>query len=80
MVHYTPPHAGWVNQVELFFSILQRKVLANGDFVSRDDLIAKLLGFVAEYDRTAKTFQVDLRRRPAQGCLMHTRLTSARRH
>lgn len=57
VVHYTPPHASWVNQVELFFSILQRKVLANGDFVSRDDLIAKLLGFIADYDQNAKPFK-----------------------
>lgn len=53
-VHYTPPHASWVNQVELFFSILQRKVIANGNFASRDDLIAKLLAFIATYDQTAK--------------------------
>lgn len=57
VVHYTPPHASWVNQVELFFSILQRKVLANGDFASRDDLIAKLLGFIADYDQHAKPFR-----------------------
>lgn len=57
VVHYTPPHASWVNQVELFFSILQRKVLTNGDFTSRDDLIAKLLCFITDYDQTAKPFQ-----------------------
>lgn len=57
VVHSTPPHASWVNQVELFFSILQRKVLANGDFTSRDDLIAKLLDFIADYDKTAKPFK-----------------------
>lgn len=57
VVHYTPPHASWVNQVELFFSILQRKVIANGNFASRDDLIAKLLRFVADYDQTAKPFK-----------------------
>ena len=57
VVHYTPPHASWVNQVELFFSILQRKVLANGDFTSRDDLIAKLLAFIADYDQNAKPFK-----------------------
>jgi transposase len=56
-VHYTPPHASWVNQVELFFSILQRKVLANGNFTSRQDLIDKLLRFIAEYDQTAKPFK-----------------------
>lgn len=57
VVHYTPPHASWVNQVELFFSILQRKVIRNASFESRDDLIAKLLGFIADYDQTAKPFK-----------------------
>lgn len=57
VVHYTPPHASWVNQVELFFSILQRKVITNGNFISRDDLIAKLLNFIADYDQTAKPFK-----------------------
>lgn len=56
-VHYTPPHASWVNQVELFFSILQRKVITHGNFESRDDLIAKLLGFIADYDQTARPFK-----------------------
>jgi transposase len=55
--HYTPPHASWVNQVELFFSILQRKVIAKGDFTSRDDLIAKLLAFVTDYDQAARPFR-----------------------
>lgn len=57
VVHYTPPHASWVNQVELFFSILQRKVIRNGNFTSRDDLVAKLLGFVADYDEDARPFK-----------------------
>ena len=56
VVHYTAPHASWVNQIELFFSILQRKVVRNGSFASRDELIAKLLAFIAECDETAKPF------------------------
>ena len=56
-VHYTPPHASWVNQVELFFSILQRNVITNGNFVSRDDLISKMLRFIADYDQTARPFK-----------------------
>jgi transposase len=57
VVHYTPPHASWVNQVELFFSILQRKVLRNGNFTSRQDLIDKLLTFITDYDQTARPFR-----------------------
>lgn len=56
-VHYTPKHASWVNQVELFFSILQRKVIRSGNFGSRDDLIAKLIEFVIDYDATAGPFK-----------------------
>lgn len=55
--HFTPPHASWVNQVEMFFSILQRKVIKNGNFTSRDDLIAKMLKYIADYDQTARPFK-----------------------
>jgi transposase len=57
VVHFTPPHASWVNQVELFFSILQRKVIRNGNFTSRDDLITKMLTYIANYDEKAKPFK-----------------------
>lgn len=57
VVHYTPKHASWVNQVELFFSILQRKVVRNGNFKSRDDLINKLITFITDYDQTAHPFR-----------------------
>ena len=57
VVHFTPPHASWVNQVELFFSILQRKVIRGGRFSSRSDLITKLMTFIADYDQTAKPFK-----------------------
>jgi transposase len=57
VTHFTPPHASWVNQVELFFSILQRKVITGGNFTSRDDLIAKMLTFITSYDQTAKPFK-----------------------
>ncbi len=36
--HYTPIHASWVNQVDIFFSILQRKVLRHGSFASAEEL------------------------------------------
>ena len=57
VTHFTPPHASWVNQVELFFSILQRKVIRNGNFTSRDDLITKMLAYITDYDQTAKPFK-----------------------
>ena len=57
VAHFTPPHASWVNQVELFFSILQRKVIRGGRFDSRDELITKMLKFIADYDQTARPFK-----------------------
>lgn len=55
--HYTPPHASWLNQIELFFSILTRRLLKRGEFASRDDLVAQIMAFIAHYDATAKPFR-----------------------
>lgn len=44
--HYTPIHASWVNQVELLFSILQRRVLRYGEFDSLDELDEAVIGFL----------------------------------
>jgi transposase len=56
--HYTPNHASWMNQVEIWFSILVRKLLKRGNFVSIVDLIAKVLAFVEYYNGTmAKPFK-----------------------
>jgi transposase len=54
--HYTPKHASWVNMVELFFSIITRKVIKRGNFTSRDDLVSKLMRFIKNYNETAKPF------------------------
>lgn len=56
--HYTPKHASWLNQVEIWFSILARKLLKRGNFTSVENLIAKVLAFIDYYNRTmAKPFQ-----------------------
>ena len=56
--HYTPKHASWMNQVEIWLSILVRKVLKRGNFTSVKDLVAKVLAFVNYYNRTmAKPFK-----------------------
>lgn len=57
VVHHTPAHASWLNQVECFFSILTRKLLRRGEFSSREDLVAKMLAFVAHHSETAKPFK-----------------------
>lgn len=56
--HYTPKHASWMNQIEIWFSILIRKVLKRGNFLSVLDLKRKVLAFIDYYNRTmAKPFK-----------------------
>jgi transposase len=56
--HYTPKHASWMNQIEIWLSILVRKLLKRGNFLSVADLKAKVLAFVAYYNQTmAKPFR-----------------------
>jgi transposase len=50
--YYTPKHASWMNQVEIWLSILVRKLLKRGNFVSVDDLRDQVLAFIAYYNRT----------------------------
>jgi transposase len=56
-VTYTPTHASWLNMVEIFFSILTRRMLRRGDFASRHDLIEKITKFINTYNHTAKPFR-----------------------
>lgn len=55
MIH-TPVHASWLNQVEIFFSVIQKKVVSPNDFASLDELSATLLAFTDRYNRTAGPF------------------------
>jgi transposase len=56
--HYTPKHASWMNQVEIWFSILVRKLLRRASFASINDLKAKVLAFVEYFNQTmAKPFK-----------------------
>jgi len=50
--YYTPKHASWMNQVEIWLSILVRKLLKRGNFTSLDDLHDKILAFIAYYNST----------------------------
>jgi transposase len=56
MVH-TPVHASWLNQVEIYFSIVERKVLTPNDFADLDKIRQRLAGFETRYDATAKPFK-----------------------
>ncbi len=56
--HYTPKHSSWLNQIEIWLSILVRKLLKRGSFTSVEDLQAKVFAFIAYYNQTmAKPFK-----------------------
>jgi transposase len=57
VAHYTPKHSSWLNQVELWFSILTRKLLRRGEFASREELIARVMAFIRDYNHSAKPFR-----------------------
>ena len=54
---FTPTHASWLNQIEIFFSIMWRRLLKNGIFTSEQDLAEQMLAFVETYNQTAKPFK-----------------------
>jgi transposase len=56
--HYTPKHSSWLNQIEIWLSILVRKLLKRGSFISVEDLQTKVLAFIQYYNQTmAKPFK-----------------------
>jgi len=62
LVH-TPVHASWLNQIEIYFSIVQRKVLTPNDFKSLNELEQRLLAFQRRYEETASPFQCTFTRK-----------------
>jgi transposase len=62
LVH-TPVHASWLNQVETYFSIVQRKVLTPNDFPNLAAVKDRLLRFQQRYEKSAKPFQWTFTRR-----------------
>jgi len=56
LVHL-PIHASWLNQVEIYFSVVQRKVLTPNDFPSLDAVAQRLLEFQSYYEQIAKPFE-----------------------
>lgn len=61
---YTPKHSSWLNQIELWFSILMRRLLKRASFVSIADLNQRILEFIAFFNRTAKPFKWTYTGRP----------------
>ena len=63
--HYRPKHASWMNQIEVWFSILARKLIKRASFTSTADLKAKGLAFIAYFNETmAKPFRWTYGRQP----------------
>ena len=61
---YVPKHSSWLNQVEIWFSILMRRVIKRGNFISVDDLHERILAFIAYFNQTAKPFRWTYTGRP----------------
>lgn len=61
---YVPKHTSWLNQIEIWFSILVRRVIRRGNFVSVDALRERILAFVEYFNRSAKPFRWTYAGRP----------------
>ena len=62
---YTPKHTSWLNQIELWFRIVVRRVLKRGNFTSVEDLRERILAFIAYFNKTmAKPFKWTYKGRP----------------
>lgn len=68
LVH-TPVHASWLNQIEIYFSVVQRKALTPNDFSSLTEAKERLLGFQSYYQRIAKPFEWTFARKDLQALL-----------
>jgi transposase len=66
--HFTPKHASWLNQIEIWFSILARKLLRRGDFASQQILRANIEQFIDYFNETmAKPFRWTYAGKPLAG-------------
>ncbi len=66
--YFTPKHASWLNQIEIWFSILAKKVIRRGNFTSKQDLKSKLKKFIAYFNKTmAKPFRWTYEGKPLKG-------------
>jgi len=54
---FTPTHASWLNQIEIWFGILTRKVVRRGIFKSREELVDRLMSFIKAYNQEARPFE-----------------------
>ena len=60
-IHYTPTYSSWLNQVEIWFSKIERNVIARGIFTSVKDLKRKIIRYIRRYNVDAKPFKWNYR-------------------
>ena len=77
LVH-TPVHASWLNQIEVYFSIVQRKVLNPNDFSSPATLKSTLMRFQQRYEKSARPFEWTFTRHDLHGLLAKLKQKSDR--
>lgn len=53
---YTPKHSSWVNQIEIWFGIITRKLLKKSSYTSTEEMAQSILNFIKQYNITAKAF------------------------
>jgi len=70
---HTPVHASWLNQIEIYFSILERKGLTPNDFRSLAQLRERLLRFQGHYETVARPFPWQFTRRDLRNLLFKLR-------
>jgi transposase len=56
-IHYTPTYSSWLNQVELWFSKIERDLIARGIFTSTKNLTQKIMRYIRHYNKSAKPFR-----------------------
>ena len=71
LVHL-PTHASWLNQIEIYFSILQRKALTPADFLSQEAVATRILGFQGHYQQIAEPFAWKFTRRDLRQLLQRS--------
>lgn len=65
VIHFTPKHCSWLNQIEIWFSILVRKLLRRSSFTSKAQLKERILEFIEYFNRTmAKPFRWTYKGKP----------------
>ena len=74
--HFTPTSASWLNQIEIVFSLLQRKTLNGGSFKSKDQLGEAIEAFFRRHNERAKPFR--WRKREARGSQLHNTIINLR--